>query len=210
MVGLVEEEEMAEMRLIEETPSKLVLAEKDTSQDAGRFLRRLIIILLVALILGCLNLVTWVGYRDGSLSWMFWLWVIGILIMDVLTVAGVVFSIWVFMTTVIEATVTIDLHSQRAVRIEKLRFGKTKQYELRLEQVSRVKIHDEEAGKATYLLLESTNNVPFTVSANVPFVDIESRGLGALGLKLGEFLKKPVVKKYTDQGNLLSEETIQF
>ena len=105
-----------------------------------------------------------------------------------------------------EATVSIDLDSQRAVRVEKLNSGKIKQYDLKLEQVTHVLIHGDDLGHRLTVTLESQNNPPFNVNSDVFY---DSNPMIEIGKKLGTLIKKPVVFKITDAGKPVSEETIQ-
>jgi hypothetical protein len=105
-----------------------------------------------------------------------------------------------------EATVTIDLESQRALRVEKLHSGKTTQTELTLEQVTQVLIHGNDAVHTLKVTLESQTGPSFHVNSDVFF---DSNPMLEFGKKLGAFIKKPVVFKVTEAGELISEEAVQ-
>ena len=191
-------ERIANLQVTEDTPSKLILKMVE-SQAVRRSWRGLIAPAIgTTLFLICIVVM--------ALTQAGWGILIALSLIAVLMLGIVIFSAWLRRIIAIEANVTIDLQSQRATRIEKFRSGKTKQYEIKLEQVSRVVIHSEELGHGCNLVLDSPNNLPFTVRTG-SFVEIES--VIALGRKLGDFLKKPVTVKWTDQGNLMSEETVQ-
>jgi hypothetical protein len=105
-----------------------------------------------------------------------------------------------------EATVTIDLDSQRAIRVEKLKSGKTTQNEQNLELVTHVLIHGDDAVHTLRVILESQNGPSFQVNSDVFF---DSQPMIELGKKLGAFLKKPVVFKIMEAGKPISVETVQ-
>ena len=196
------------MRVIEETPTKLVLemdpAQKVESPRQG---------------LGCLGVVAFFTftlififimfgypYYNTSSSWLFWVIGIGVLIMEAIVIIMAIYIARSAKTVVQEATVNIDLQSQHAVRDEKLRSGKVNHYDLDLNEVSRILIHGEELGHSLKVLLDSQSGPQFEVNSDV-FFDVEP--MKEFGNKLGNLLKKPVVLKMTDQGNILSEEIIQ-
>jgi hypothetical protein len=143
----------------------------------------------------------------GSLPWYFWVFAVILLIAGTLLVIFEVSFQSSHKKGTEEATVTIDLDSQRAVRVEKLKSGQTTQNALKLEQVTRVLIHADDAGHRLTLILESQTEPSFSVNSDVFF---DSQPMIELGTTLGAFIRKPVVFKITDAGKPISEETIQI
>jgi hypothetical protein len=200
---------MATMLVIEDKPNKIVL-EMDTSQPQFKPLTwrgclgpafGVTIFLIFFLALARFSLF------DGSLSWLFWPIAAGaFLVVEAILVVAIVFSVSNYKNNVKEATVSIDLDSQQAVRAEKLNSGKIKQYDLKLEQVTRVLIHGDDLGHSLTVTLESKNNPSFNVNSDVFF---DSKPMIELGKKLGDLINKRVVFKITDAGKPVSEETIQ-
>lgn len=206
---------MAKMHLTSESPTKITLEldpawKAETSKTYAESIKQG---------RGCsgfvaiafLFILTILGYSIStnslmSLPWYFWVFAFLVLIGGVIFVLFEVSFQSSRKNDAEEATVTIDLDSQRAVRVEKLNSGKTIQNELKLEQVNQVLIHGEDTGHRLKLTLESQSNPPFEVSSDVFF---DPKPMIELGKKLGAFIKKPVVFKITDTGKPVSEETVQ-
>jgi hypothetical protein len=206
---------MAQMRVTNESPTKMILEldpswKAETSKRYAQSVKRG---------RGCLGftaiafvfILAKVGYYFatnslGSLPWDFWVFAIIVL------VGGGIFAFIQISfessrkNDVQEVMVTIDLDSQQAVRVEKSISGKTKQNELKLEQVTQVLIHGDDFGHRLAVTLESQNNPSFNINSDVFF---DSKPIIELGKKLGDLIKKPVVFKITDAGKPVSEETIQ-
>ena len=104
-----------------------------------------------------------------------------------------------------ETTVTVDLLSQRALRIEKPRSGKVRQTEINLGEVNRILIDCQEVGHLCKLVLESQNHPPFEVNSAY---DFDLGLLKDLGKKIGGLLNKPVILKLREGGKVESEEEI--
>jgi hypothetical protein len=105
-------------------------------------------------------------------------------------------------------TVIIDMAARRAIRTDEFVFGRKQQMELSFEQVSRINIHCEEVGHSCALQLESPSMTPFIVNIFFP-TDADRSPLTKFSKKLGRLLRKPVVLKNTDSGDLISEKIIQ-
>lgn len=206
---------MAEMHVTHESPTQITLEldpawKAETSKTYAESIKRgrgCLAIVAIAFLLICTTL----GYSIstsslGSLSWSFWLFAILVLIGGVIFVLFEVYFETSHKNDAKEARVTIDLDSQRAIRVEKSNSGKTTQNELNLEQVTRVLIHGDDAVHTLKVTLESQNSPSFHVNSDVFF---DSQPMIELGKKLGDFLKKPVVFKIMEAGKLISEETIQ-
>ena len=80
-----------------------------------------------------------------------------------------------------EATVSIDLDSQQAIRTEKLNSGKIKQYNLKFEQVTQVLIHGDDLGHRLTVTWESQNSPSFNINSDVFF---DSKPMIELGKNL--------------------------
>jgi len=199
---------MATMLVIEDTPKTMVL-EMDPSQPQFKPLTLRGCIgpaFVITAILIFVYLWAKVRFFDGPQSWLFWAITIGVLLAEVFLIGVFVFFVSNHNHDAKEATVRIDLDAQQAIRIEKLNSGNIKQYDLKLEQVTQVLIHGEDAGHRLTVTLESQDNPSFNVNSDVFF---DSRPMIELGKKLGVLIKKPVVFKITDSGNPVSEEIIQ-
>lgn len=182
----------AEMKLKEETLTKIILEANPSNPKWADYLRMLIIPpLLLAGALIFMDFPNWLN--EGMI-------VLAILIEMVMIMA--------VSSELVNATVTIDLDSQRATRSEKLFFIRTKHKELDLNQVNRVLIHCEEHGHHCRMLLEAINNNPLEIDFYLPLKDKQEASF-LLSKKIGRLLRKPVVLKMTDLGNIISEERIQ-
>jgi hypothetical protein len=195
---------MATMLVIEDTPKKMML-KMDASQPKynpwkGCFLPILGINIFLIPIFIC---------RASSYHFsgsQFWKETIVVSLVEVVLISIFVSLLRMMKKDVKEATVSIDLDTQQATRIEKLNSGETKQYELRFEQISQILIHGQEAGHQLTVTLESPNNPPLKVNSDVFF---DTRPMIELGKKLGNLIRKPVIFKTTEGSQLVSEETIQ-
>lgn len=202
---------MDKMRIAEDTPRKLVLEKSLAASDIWRGWSKSLISPLLVLAISSIALFT-----ENLRTWWLWLIFVGAFIVEVVML-GVV------LTYPRRISVTVDLRSRTATRIEKLIIGKEEKYEIALDQVSRILIHSEEgqhSPKITIWLdsqnhprLEIVNNndLPSLIQGSYmesPSEDgSEVKSLDILGRKIGEFLEKPVVSKMTDyQGNTISEE----
>jgi len=104
-----------------------------------------------------------------------------------------------------ETTVTVDLLSQRALRVEKPKFGRVRQTEINLSEVSRVLVDCQEVGHLCKLLLESENRPPFELNSAY---DFEMEPLKELGKKLGRLINKPVIFRWAEGGTVEAEEAL--
>jgi len=181
----------AEMKLKEETPTKIILETDSSSRKWAEYLRMLIIPpLFLAGVLIITDFPTWLNWVIISLA---------VLIEMVMILA--VYS------ELVNVTVTIDINTQRATRIENFFFITTKKIELNFNQVNRVLIHCEEQGHHCRMLLDSISSEPLEIDFYLPFEEKQKASL-LLSKKIGELLRKPVVMKVTDLGNLISEDRI--
>jgi hypothetical protein len=199
---------MATMLLTKDTADKMVL-EMDTSRPKFRPLAWNGCIGPALGITGLLILAlawAWFRFSNGSQSWLLWVIAIFALLIEIIIIIAFVSAVLTYNKEAKEATVTIDSDAQRVVRVERLNSGGTRQYELKLEQVSRILIHGEEAGHSLTLTLESQHNPSIEVNSDVFF---NPEAMIMLGKKLGELIKKPVVFKTTEAGKFISEEIIQ-
>jgi hypothetical protein len=199
---------MATMLLTEDTPTKMVL-EMDPSQPTFKPLTWRGCIGPTLGFTGLLLLVfAWARYSFfyGSQSWLFWVITIAALLVEIFLIVVLVFYLSSYNNEAKEATVSIDVDSQKAVRVEKSNSEKIRQFDLNLGQVTRVLIHGDDAGHRLAVTLESQSSPPFNVNSDVFF---DSNPMIELGKKLGALIKKPVVFKITDSGKPVSEETIQ-
>lgn len=199
---------MATMLVTEDTPKKLVLA-MDPSQPKFKPLTLRGCIgptILLTSILIFFFIQAKIHFFNSSQSWLFWLITIGVLLAEDFLIFVLVSYVSIYKNEAKEATVSIDLDSQQAVRVEKLNSGETKQYELKFEQITQILIHGEEAGHRLTVTLESLNNPPLEVNSDVFFVPEQ---MFKFGKKLGSLIKKPVMFKVTETGKPISEESIQ-
>ena len=199
---------MAAMLLTEDTPTKMVL-EMDPSQPIFKPLTWRGCIGPTLGTTGLLLLVfAWARYSFfyGSQSWLFWVITISALLVEIFLIVVFVFYVSSYNNEAKEATVSIDVDSQKAVRVEKSNSEKIRQLDVNLGQVTRVLIHGDDAGHRLAVTLESQSSPPFNVNSDVFF---DSNPMIELGKKLGALIKKPVVFKITDSGKPVSEETIQ-
>jgi hypothetical protein len=206
---------MAEMHVTHESPGQITLEldpawKAETSKtyaDSIKQGRGCLGIVAIAFLV----ILTILGYSRstnslGSLPWTFWIFAILVFIVGGMFILLEVYFVSSHRNDAKEATVTIDLNSHRALRVEKSNSGKTTQKELQLEQVTQVLIHGNDAVHTLEVTLESQNGPPFLVTSDVFF---DSQPMLEFGKKLGAFIKKPVVFRVTEGGELISEETIQ-
>ena len=148
-------------------------------------------------------------FSDGAFSWL--LWVIAILFVVLeFFVLRETFKLLSTKDNVLEETLTIDLDSRLATRVQKLQSGSIKQSELDLNRVRQVLVNMEEVGHHYRLSLESQHGDFFQVS--ISFADGSSYSSDELtkhGRKIGRHLNVPVVLKHTDMGNLIEKYRIQ-
>lgn len=104
-----------------------------------------------------------------------------------------------------DITVTIDLNAGQGLRVEKLESGKTKQSEIKLEEVSRILIACQAVGHSCKLVLELQGSEPFEVNSAYDF-DVEA--MKEIGKKLGGLLNKPVSVRWSEGSKIDSEEEI--
>lgn len=205
---------MAQMHVTNESPTKITLEmdpawRADTSKTYAESIKQG---------RGCLGyiafafllILTILGYSFStdslrSLPWYFWVFTVIVLVGGVIFVIIEVSFQSSRKNDAEEATVTIDLDSQRAVRVEKSESGEVSQAEIKLNEVSRVLIHCEEAGHSCKLILDLQNNTPFEVNSAY---DFELNLIKELGKKLGGFLNRPIILKWTEGGKVTSEEEI--
>jgi hypothetical protein len=123
--------------------------------------------------------------------------------------------------------VTIDVYSNKATRVEKLIIGLEKKQALALDKISHVLIHCETFAQPHHyvLQLDSQSNPAFQVASSFDLQEplsesqtnpsnrkdevIEIKSLVTLARKIGELLKKPVIRRMLDRGDIISEDTIQ-
>ena len=187
---------MAEMRVKEETPTRIVLERNPSSRTKWtEYVRNLatppLLFFLIAIAL------------SAFLSWSSETGAIVLQIALIIVVIIELFLVYVFVLDAADVNVTIDLNPQRATHIRKFLFVRISKKEVGLEKVSQVLIHCEEVGKHCKLLLESSSNSPFEVAFGM---DMDF--MTALGKKIGRLLNKKVVFRHTDMGNPISEYTI--
>ena len=181
----------AEMKLKEETPTKIVLETDSSSRKWAEYLRMLIIpLLLLAGVLIITNFPTWMNWVMITLA----------VIIEMVMILAVY-------SELVHVTVTIDMDSQRATRIEKFFFVRMKKIELDFNQINRVLIHCEEQGHHCRLLLDSIDSKPLVIDFYLPLEEKQKASL-LLSKKIGALLKKPAVMKVTDLGNVISENRI--
>jgi hypothetical protein len=206
---------MAEMHVVNESPTQITLEmdpawKAETSNTFAESIKRArgcAVFVAIAFLL-ILAIVWYSRSNDalGSLPGSFWI------LSDLVFIVGgifVLFEVYFELShrkDADEATVTIDLDSQRAVRIEKLNSGRTTQTEIKLEQVTQILVVGDNAVHTLNVTLESQNHPSFNVNSDVFF---DTQPMIDLAKKLGAFLNKPVVIKLTEAGEPISEETIQ-
>lgn len=141
-----------EMKLKEDTSSRIVLKSDASKRKWGEYLRMLVIPpLVLAGILIYLNFPLWVN------------WVITIIVFLIEA-----FLAMVVYTELVSATVTIDFPARRATREEKFIFIRTKFIELDLKKVERVLFHLEEVGHRCRMLLEVEDNNSLEIDHYLP------------------------------------------
>ena len=203
---------MAAMHVIEETPTKIILetVRSQSRDSAGRGLGCSGIVFGITLILVIVVTVFGYLYHNTPRSSLFWAVTVGSLLMETLVIYTAIFVSRVVNAVVEKAAVNIDLHSYRAVRIEKLRSGHLHYYELKLEDVSRILVCQEEPGQSCRVLLDTKTGSHLEVNSDeiVGMESVESMKLFAG--RLGELLKKPVVLKGANWSNTRSVEPIQI
>jgi hypothetical protein len=182
----------AEMKLKEETPTKIIL---ETGSPGLKWSSYLLVLVGPPLLL------TGILLTSNFAAWLDW-------VLKVIAALIEMVMILLVLSELTDVTVTIDLNSQRATRAEQLFFVRIKKKALKFDQVSRVLIHCEEHGHHCRMLLDSMNSKPLELDFYLPLEEKQKESF-ILSKKIGSLLRKPVVVKVTDMGNLISEETIQ-
>ncbi|HXD11341.1 MAG TPA: hypothetical protein VN653_14850 [Anaerolineales bacterium] len=182
----------AEMKLKEETSSRIILESDPSSRKSMEYLRMLAVPpLLLAGLLIFMNFPTWLN------------WVIIVLAIVIETVLILFVS-----SELTDVNVVVDFVAQRATRTEKPFLRRPEKKEMDLNQVKRVLIHCEEQGHHCRMLLESMSSDTLELDFYLPTKDKEEAAF-ILSKKIGSLLRKPVALKVTDMGNLISEELLQ-
>lgn len=197
------------MLVSEESSSKLVLTtnpeyikDRDKSYASSRK-SGIGCYLLFAIVLACILL--YLFTTTGPRPWYFW---------AVTVVFSVALAFFLFIQSSfiktnrnfpLDSTITIDLDTQRAVRIEKLNSGEIKQSELNIKDVVRILIDCQAVGHSCRLMLESQASEPFEVNSAYDF-DIEA--MKEIGKKIGGLLNKPVSVRWFEGSKIDSEEEI--
>ena len=178
---------MAEMIMKEETPTRIVVERNPASRAKWtEHVRNLAIPSLFFFLIA--------SSEPEAIVWR-----VALIVLVIVEL----FFVYLFVWDWADVRVTIDLKSQRATRIKIFLFVNISKKELRLEKASQVLIHCEEVGKHCTLLIESSSKLAFEVAFGT---DMDF--MMALGKKIGRLLKKKVVFKHTDMGNIISEYTI--
>ena len=136
-------------------------------------------------------------YYSASQSHPWYFWVIAgiVLIAFVLFVSIEVNSRNTNRNFARDITVTVDINTGQALRIEKLDSGITRQSEIKLNEVSRLLIDCQGLGHSCTLFLESHGNTPFEVNSAS---DFEVEQIKEIGKKLGGLLDFYIVQN-TDE-----------
>ena len=203
---------MDKLRIVKDTPFELVLEKALGANAIWRGWSKPLLYPLLFLAASFIVL-----FIRSDPTWLYWVIGVGVFIVEA-------FTLYLFLASERKITVTIDLHSKNATRVEKLVSGQEKKNEIALDQVNRILLHSEEIGHSTKLLLDSQNHPPLEIANSYDLLMLEQgkyiyhpppadmseiKSLDALGKRIGDFLTKPVVGKLTEQGNLISEEVIQ-
>ena len=181
----------ADMKLKEETPTKIVLETDSSSRKWSDYLRILLIpvpFLVAALIIP--HFQTWVDWAITALAVL-----IGIVV------------ILVVYSTLVNVNLLIDANSQRATLIEKFFFIRTRRIRLDFNQINRILIRREEHGQHCSVFLDSTHRTHLLMALNLPDEE-KQRASMLLSKKIGILLKKPVVMQVTEMGIVISENRI--
>lgn len=191
---------MAKMTLSEETLFKLVFKLDKPEEGGGGCTNVAVVAGIILILIAAYARSTFFDSRP----WLFWIIVVAALLIEAFFVyAAVKMSPG---KSIQEATVSIDINSQKAVRVEKLKSGKIKQDELELAKVKQVVVRFEKLA-GYFLLLEKVGDRGDFSVASGSFGD--GPHIKDLGVKIGKFLGRPVVYQYTEGGRLEEEKHIQ-
>jgi hypothetical protein len=206
---------MGKLRITEDTPTKVVLEISFTGSEIWRGWSKSLTIPL--LFLAGSSIALFAGLHQ---TW--WIWVFACVIFGGFLIVEA-FLLYLVLSSERKRAITFDLHSRSVTRIEKLISGKEKRNELRIDYVNRVLVHTEEVGHQCNLLLESQNHPPLYIASDNDLKTLvqgkyiyeppsrdasEIKSMGVLGQKIGMLIQKPVVRKLTSGGDLISEEVI--
>jgi hypothetical protein len=192
---------MDRLQIVKDTPFELVLENPLAANAIWREWRKPLTYPLLFLVASFV--VLYVRSLNNLLSptWLYWVIGFGVFIVEA-------FVFYIFLASELKVTITIDLHSKIAKRVEKNLIGIKKKKELELEQISRVLIHCEEVARWHWVTLDSQTYPPLKLDSAMALPS-DANSLRAMSIKVGEFLNKPVVFKKTDHDRLEYEETIR-
>jgi hypothetical protein len=198
---------MAEMRVTHESPTQMIL-EVDpewktwmSKNHAGSVKQRLGCCAFFAVAFLLLSGIIWYSNSTNSLDsppWPFWVVAVLVLLAGMFWVLVEVHDVVSHRNDGENITITIDLNSRRAIRIVRWRSGKTKQTELKLDHVTQVLIHGNNAIHTLTVSLRSQTGPSLQVNSDVFY---DSEPLLEFGKRLGTFITKPVVLKITEAGH---------
>ena len=207
---------MSQVRVIEDSPTELVIEKSRTTKDIWRggskyFINPLVIlaVLYTGLYIRSLN-------KLPSPAWLYWVIGMGVVIVEI-------FSLYAVLYAEKKITITIDLRSGVASRTIIFVSGKRQMSETALGNVRRIVLHQYNEIREPRLELNAADQSNFIIAM---YSDLQSdlshdeatndvpiiNSLESLGKKMGERLQKPVVKKTTEvdvNETLISEEVIQ-
>jgi len=141
-----------EMKLIEETPTRIIAGTDPSSRTWADYLR--VLIIPVPFLAGALivtNFQTWVDWAITALAVL-----IGMIV------------ILVVYSTLVNVTLLIDANSQRATLIEKFFFIRTRRIRLDFNQINRILFRREERGQHCSVFLDSTRRTHLLMALNLP------------------------------------------
>ncbi|HSL42099.1 MAG TPA: hypothetical protein VK897_01630 [Anaerolineales bacterium] len=199
-----------QLLVTEDTPTKVVLQtnpeyNEDVDETHASNLQNALGCLGIFAVLLVFILYFFFATPRSALPWYFWGCSVAVLIALAVFLFFEISLLNDHRTFGRETTVTVDLLSQRALRIEKPKSGKVRKTEINLSEVSRVLIDCQEVGHLCKLVLESPNHPPFEVNSAY---DFEMDPLKDLSKKIGGFLDKPVILKLAEGSKVESEEEI--
>ena len=193
------------MLVTEETPSKIILkANPEYNQimdKASAKGSRDIIGCLVLIII----LIAFLSISIIARTWQFWLWTAIFLVAAIVFIRFQISLINFNKNLSRDITITIDLDSQQALRVSRLKSANEEHSAMRLNDISRILIDIQTAGHSCKLVFDSQSNKPFEVNSAA---DFEAQSIKEMGKKLGGLLNKPVVLKISEGSKVESEQEI--
>ena len=191
MLTMKEVKMPAELKIKEESPTRIIVETDPLGRASSEYLR--LLLLPVPFLAGVLI----VKYFP---TWPDWIIVAVAILVEIVVILIVYVEL-------VNVTLLIDANSQHATLIEKFFFIRTRTIRLDFNQINRVLIRREESGQHYSVFLDSSSRTHLLMALNLPAEEKQRESM-LLSKKIGMLMKKPVVMQVTEVGIVISENRI--